>query len=107
FEGRRDFARQRHAVVTANPALRERELVKLAAIASALAETLRQRGVASSAATVAAEAGMTIFRIAFDGWATTGPGERDLASAIRTTLEELRAVTAGPRRRPRPVSVPA
>src|SRR3954462_7603871 len=42
FQGRRDYARQRQAVIAANAALLERELIKLAALASALAGALRQ-----------------------------------------------------------------
>jgi len=37
--------RQRHTVIAANTELRERELIKLASLASALADTLRRRGV--------------------------------------------------------------
>ena len=46
FEERRDYALQRQAVIAANAELRERELIKLASLASAMAGVLRQRGVA-------------------------------------------------------------
>ena len=42
LEERREFAQRRQAIIAANPELRERELIKLATIASALAETLRR-----------------------------------------------------------------
>src|SRR5205807_619941 len=41
FEERRDFARQRQAVITANAELRERELIKMATLASTAAEARR------------------------------------------------------------------
>ena len=45
LQRRRSTARQRHAVITANVELQERELIKLAALAAALADALRRRGV--------------------------------------------------------------
>ena len=42
---RREGARQRQAVIAANAELQERELIKLASLASALAGALRQRSV--------------------------------------------------------------
>jgi AcrR family transcriptional regulator len=93
FEGRREFARQRRLVIAANAELQERELVKLASVAAALADTLRQRGVDEPEASLTAEAGMAVFRIAFERWATT-TDERDLPELIRESLAALRAVTA-------------
>src|SRR5271154_7180227 len=55
---RRDFARQRHAVIAANSELQERELIKLAALASAMAAALRLRGVKEESAALAAEVGV-------------------------------------------------
>src|SRR5262245_48702979 len=43
FVDRREYARQRHAVIMANAELRERELIKLATLSAGLAETLRRR----------------------------------------------------------------
>ncbi len=103
LQERRDMARQRQAVITANAELQERELIKLAALAAALAEALRRRGVAEPAASLAAEAGIAVFRIAFERWISQA-GQPDLPQLIRDSLEELRAVTAGgpwlPGRRP-------
>lgn len=91
---RREGARQRQAVIDANPELQERELIKLAALASALAEALRQRGVTEPAASLAAEAGIAVFRIAFARWIEE-TNQRDLAQLIRESLDALKAVTAG------------
>src|SRR5580700_9322679 len=46
FEPRRDYARKRQAVIVAHAELQERELIKLASLASATADALRRRGVA-------------------------------------------------------------
>ena len=54
--------RVRDAVVSANAELRERELIKLAAFASAVAGALRDRGVPEPAASLAAETGIAVSR---------------------------------------------
>jgi len=94
LEERRERARQRQAVIAANAELRERELIKLASLASALAEALRRRGVSDPAASLTAEAGIAIFRIAVERWVDE-TNERSLPELIRESLEQLRAVTAG------------
>ena len=92
----RDFSRRRQAVVAANPELQERELIKLAALAAALADALRRRGVADPAASLAAEAGIAVFKIAFQRWVdeTGDSGEQTLAQLIRQSLAELKTVAA-------------
>jgi AcrR family transcriptional regulator len=92
-EFRRDLSRQRQAVIAANPELRERELAKLADYAAAVAAALRQRGVTELQATLAAEAGMTVLRVALQRWASGDDG-RDLAAIMRDSVAELRAVAA-------------
>jgi AcrR family transcriptional regulator len=93
-EGRRDLIRQRHAVITANPELRERELSKLADYAAVVAGALRERGVPDPQAMLASEAGMTVFRVAVQRWVDESH-ERDLTDVMRESFTELRAVTAG------------
>jgi len=90
----RPGARQRQAIIAANAELQERELIKLATLASVLADTLRQRGVREPAASLTAEAGIAVFKIAFDRW-IDAPDQRDLPQLIRESLDELKAVTAG------------
>jgi AcrR family transcriptional regulator len=92
---RRDFAVLRHAVIAANPALHERELSKLASWATSIAATLVARGVPAATATLASEAGMAVFRVAFDRWVkeTTSATLPDL---MREAMNELRAVAATP-----------
>ena len=89
-----EFPRRRQAVISANAELQERELIKLASLAAALADALRARGVADPAASLAAEAGIAVFRIAFARW-VTDPSPRDFPQVIRESLEELKAVTTG------------
>jgi AcrR family transcriptional regulator len=94
FEGRRDHSRQRQAIIDANAELRERELIKLATLASVLAEALRHRGVPDPAAALTAEAGIAVFKVAFERW-LKAPDTRDLPHHIRESLTELKTVTAG------------
>jgi AcrR family transcriptional regulator len=91
---RREYARQRQAVIAASAELRERELIKLASLAAAMAEALRRRGVTDPAASLAAEAGIAVFRVAFEGWVSQ-TSERDLPGLIGESLDELKTVTAG------------
>jgi len=44
FDGRREFSRRRQAIIMGSEELQERELIKLATLAGALAEALRRRG---------------------------------------------------------------
>ena len=94
LQERRDGARLRQAIIAANPELQERELIKLANLASALAGALRERGVSEPAASLTAEAGVAVFRIAFARW-VGDPGQQDFPQLIRESLDALKAVTAG------------
>ena len=94
FQERREYSRQRQRIIAANPELQERELIKLASLSAALAGALRERGVAEPAASLAAQAGTAVFKIAFERW-IDGPGEPDMMRLTRESLEELKAVTAG------------
>jgi AcrR family transcriptional regulator len=94
FEPRREFARQRQAIIAANAELQERELIKLASLASAVAGALRGRGVSEPAASLAAEAGIAAFKIAFERWISETSG-RTLSQLIRESVDELKLVAAG------------
>jgi len=94
LQERREYSRQRMAIIAANPELQERELIKLTRLAAAIADALRKRGVPDPAASLAAEAGTTVFRIGIDRWHGEKP-QRDLVDVIRDSLDELKAVTAG------------
>ena len=91
---RRTYSRLRQSVIDQNPALQERELQKLAGLATTVADALRARGVDDLAATLAAESGATVFGIAFTRWIREGE-DRSLADIAADVLRQLRAV-AGP-----------
>jgi AcrR family transcriptional regulator len=94
FHQRREFSTQRQAVIDANPELRQRELIKLATLASSIADQLRRRGVSDPAANLTADVGIAIFKSAFERWISE-PAQHDFAKLIRESLDELRTVTAG------------
>lgn len=91
-EGRRDLARKRLTVISENPELREREFTKLAGYSAAVAAVLRRRGVDASGADLAADAGMTVLRVALQQWAGDPDGGPDLATVMRACMERLRAL---------------
>jgi AcrR family transcriptional regulator len=94
FVGRRDFARQRQAVIVASAELRERELIKLATLAAAVADALRQRGVGDPVAGLTGEVAVAVFKIAFERW-VADDNTMDLSGLMREALAELRSVTSG------------
>jgi AcrR family transcriptional regulator len=94
LQERRAFSRQRQAIIDAHAELQERELIKLASLTSALAAALRRRGVSDPAASLAAEAGVAAFKIAFARWINES-NQTDLPRIVRESLDELKAVTAG------------
>ncbi|MFJ2193311.1 TetR/AcrR family transcriptional regulator [Kitasatospora sp. NPDC087861] len=94
FAGRREYSRRRQAVIQANAELRERELIKLASMSTALAGALRGRGVAEPVASLTAEAGVAVFKVGFELW--IAPAEqRELSQVMRESLDALKSATAG------------
>jgi AcrR family transcriptional regulator len=87
------FSRRRQVVIAANAELHERELIKMARLADALANALADRGVPAAQARIAAETGTTVFRIGFERW-VTGPGTGDLAVILRQSMAQLRSLVA-------------
>lgn len=92
-EDRRAQSRMRQSVIEKNPALHERELHKLAGLATTVAEALRARGIAEPAATLAAESGATVFGIAFAQWVREDE-KRPLPEIISDVLGELLGLAA-------------
>ena len=68
FAERHEFARIRARIIEANPELQERELIKLQNLAGAIKAALIDRGVPQNAAILAAQAGVTVFHVAFARW---------------------------------------
>jgi AcrR family transcriptional regulator len=93
---RRSYSRMRQSVIDQNPALRERELHKLAGLATTVAEALRARGSGEPAATLAAESGATVFGIAFGQWIREDE-RRSLADIASDVLNELLNLTGAAR----------
>ncbi len=89
----RDFSSRRQTIIAANAELRERELIKLASLAAAIAAGLRERGVREPAAALTGEVAVSVFRIAFENWVSDG-GSEDFSGLIREALTEVRALTA-------------
>ena len=93
FSDNREFGRQRRSVIAANAELYERELIKLATLSAALAQALRGRGVAEPDASLAAETGIAVFRVAFGLW--VGESEqRSFSAIVSESLARLRALAA-------------
>jgi AcrR family transcriptional regulator len=93
LQERREFARRRQAVIAGNAELRERELIKLASLAALIAHSMRERGIEDPAASLTAEAGIAVFRIAFERW-IADDNEQDFPTLIRESLDQLRVLTA-------------
>jgi AcrR family transcriptional regulator len=89
----REFASRRQAIIAGSAELRERELIKLASWAAAIADALRRRGLTEPAASLTAEVAMAVFRTGFQRWIDHG-GDQDLRSAIRDSLDELKSLLA-------------
>lgn len=92
FNPNRAYSVQRQRIIAGSAELQERELIKLASLAAALADALRQRGVTDPTAGLIGEVAIAIFKISFERWvsATASP---DLTQLMRDSLSELRAVT--------------
>ena len=90
----RDYSRQRQLVIAAHAELRERELIKMASLSAALADGLRRRGVSEPAATLSADAGVAVFKVAFVQWIDEG-NDRSFADLVADSIAELKAVAAG------------
>jgi AcrR family transcriptional regulator len=93
FEERRDFSRARQAIIVANTELQERELIKLATLTAALADALRQRGVVDPAASLAAEAGGSAFKLGFEHWVEDASGT-PMSTFVRESMDALKEVAA-------------
>ena len=88
-----EWSRQRQRIVSEHPDLQERELAKMAVLATVLRDGLEQRGVSAISAQLAAELGVLAFRLAYDRWATSGD-ERPLVLVVRDLVDELRAAAS-------------
>ena len=91
FQENPERVRLRDAIVSANAELRERELSKLEAFAAAVADALRDRGIPGLTASLAAETGIAVFKVAFARWISER-GEPDLPGILGESMAELTGV---------------
>jgi AcrR family transcriptional regulator len=92
FADRLEFARARTSVVETSAELRERESLKMGSLARALATALQAQGAPEAQAVMAAESGITVFRVAYARWVAPG-NETPFPEVITEVAGELRAVT--------------
>ena len=90
LEENRPFSEPRQEVIAATPALRERELAKAASLIEAMAEALRQRGVADRVAILAAQTGWAAFHEAAGAW--IDDPSRSLETHLQQAFDDLRAL---------------
>jgi AcrR family transcriptional regulator len=90
----REYSRQRQAIINSHADLLERELIKLARLADALAGGLRRRGVPEQDASLAAEAGLVVLRVAFGRWVRPGDDGESLGDMMSEILTRLGTITA-------------
>jgi AcrR family transcriptional regulator len=90
LEDNRSFSKPRQEVISATPALHERELSKLEALSDALALALRARGVPDLPAALAARAGMSAFADATLSWLEDD--QLDLAERLDLAEQALRSL---------------
>jgi AcrR family transcriptional regulator len=91
FEEVRGFAGLRHRIIASSPELRERELIKAASLAAAMARAFQERGLGDTAATLAAHTGVTIMHVTFEQW-VDDPNARPFQQVAMDALAELREI---------------
>jgi len=86
--GYAEYARARYDLIASATELRERDLIKMASLAAAIAEALCRRGVPPRIATFTAEVAVAVFTAAYADWVTAGTA--DLEILMRRSLADLR-----------------
>lgn len=94
FEEVREFAGQRYRIIASSPELQERELIKAASLATAMASAMRKRGLGETAADLAAHTATTVMHIAYAQWVEDAE-QRPFEQIAREALAQLRELTAG------------
>lgn len=90
---RRAHSRSRAAVIAANPQLLERELRKMSSLSEAVSAALSARGVPEPTASLAAQSGVTVFRLSFAEWIADG-SERSFSDIQRDMFARLGALVS-------------
>ncbi|AJP02451.1 TetR family transcriptional regulator [Streptomyces cyaneogriseus subsp. noncyanogenus] len=92
LEENRPFSEPRLAIIAVTPALRERDLAKAASLTEAVAEALRQRGVADRLAGLAAHTGWAAFHHAAQAW--IDDPSQSLDAHLLQAFDDLRTLSA-------------
>lgn len=95
FEEVRDVTGPRHRIIASSPELQERELIKAASLAAAMAAALRARGVAETPAALAALTGTTVMHVAYQQWAVD-QDRTPFRQFARDAMAQLRELAAEP-----------
>jgi len=90
LENNRPFSKPRHEIISQTPALHERETMKMAALAEALASALMDRGAGELQAVLAARTGMAAFAHATISW-LDDPAKK-LSDRLDLTYEALKSL---------------
>lgn len=88
----REQAMQRVRIIDATPALRERELLKMAAMTAAAQAALAARGVPEPTAGLAAHSAVAVFQTAFVRW-VSGATDLGFPECVDEAAATLRALT--------------
>ncbi len=89
----REVAHLRSALIASSSELQERDLIKRAAMTSAIAEALARRGLADRQATLTAQVAVTIFTTAYQDW--TEQPDADFETLMQHVLDDLRRSVNG------------
>ena len=98
-----DFARARRDLIAASPELQERDLIKLASLASAISKALRERKFPARTAALTAQAAVAVFTTAYGDWVDDSTQSFELL--MQRSLADLRQAVG--RRHSTHVSSPA
>jgi len=82
-------ARHRQRLIESSTDLQEREMIKMAGLTTAIALALERRGMPETTASFTAQAGVAVFRTAFERWADR-VGDVAFAPLVQEALDELR-----------------
>jgi AcrR family transcriptional regulator len=93
-----DSAKARRDLIASSIELQERNLVKMASLATALAEVLQTRGTPIRTATFAARTAVTVFTVAYDDWADNTT--EDFSAVMQRTLTDFRLAVGSPEGQP-------
>ena len=90
FPAKTTLSVKRSAIIAANGELRERELQKLASLATVISDSLRQAGIDPYKAEVTAEIGTLVFKLSYQRW--IGGESESFEHALRGVFANLESV---------------